>query len=276
MIAGVKGGLTALTCSNPYRWLINRLSCWWRWSNLFWPSVSTFDGLSTERSRHRLRLTPVRPKRSNTEVMLTKMFIVYCRCWFRSRLLRVAGGLEIDSSGSARVVDRVTRLWRLLERSRFGWYSSKSHLPLLGFPRMLRLPVCSTTRPGLIGFSVDWRRPTGEESSASSSRVGWVRAPRNSLKVSVSIRIVSVKFWTLSMRVLVCRTCIGPAKCFENQLGQPCAVVLHLVACKREAPRSKGHTSRMSTKGTPMLKSVSGTDEQVEKQSFGKEKIVNP
>ena len=49
---------------------------------------------------------------------------------------------------------------------------------------------------------------------------------------------------------------------------QPCTVMLRLVARKREAPQSKGDTS---IKGTPMLKSVRGTDVQAKKQSFGKE-----
>ncbi|GMN28136.1 hypothetical protein TIFTF001_044771 [Ficus carica] len=34
------------------------------------------------------------------------------------------------------------------------------------------------------------------------------------------------------------------------------AVAIRLVACKREAPRSKGDTSVVSAKGTPILKSV--------------------
>ncbi|GMN42910.1 hypothetical protein TIFTF001_012114 [Ficus carica] len=43
-----------------------------------------------------------------------------------------------------------------------------------------------------------------------------------------------------------------------------------MIACKREAPQNKGDTSGVSTKCTLMLKSVSGTDEQAEKQSFDK------
>ncbi|GMN34649.1 hypothetical protein TIFTF001_004794 [Ficus carica] len=39
-------------------------------------------------------------------------------------------------------------------------------------------------------------------------------------------------------------------------LGEPCAVVLYLIAYKREAPRSKGDISRVSAKGTLMLKST--------------------
>ena len=50
-----------------------------------------------------------------------------------------------------------------------------------------------------------------------------------------------------------------------------CAVVLCLIACKREAPQSKGYTNGVPIKGTPMFKSVSSTDEQVETQSFDKE-----
>ncbi|GMN69935.1 hypothetical protein TIFTF001_038981 [Ficus carica] len=52
---------------------------------------------------------------------------------------------------------------------------------------------------------------------------------------------------------------------------QHCTVMLRLVTCKREALRSKGDTSRVSTKGTPMLKSVRDIDELAKKQSFGKE-----
>ncbi|GMN66344.1 hypothetical protein TIFTF001_035414 [Ficus carica] len=51
----------------------------------------------------------------------------------------------------------------------------------------------------------------------------------------------------------------------------PCVVVLCLIACKKEASRSKGDTSEVSAKGTPMFKLVSDTDEQAQKQSFGKE-----
>ena len=51
---------------------------------------------------------------------------------------------------------------------------------------------------------------------------------------------------------------------------QPYTVILCLIACKKEAPRSKGDTGEVSAKGTPMLKSVSDTDKQVEKQSFDK------
>ncbi|GMN44810.1 hypothetical protein TIFTF001_014000 [Ficus carica] len=46
--------------------------------------------------------------------------------------------------------------------------------------------------------------------------------------------------------------------------------MLRLVACKREVPRSKGDTSEVSDKGTPILKSVRNTDEQAKKQSFGR------
>lgn len=34
------------------------------------------------------------------------------------------------------------------------------------------------------------------------------------------------------------------------------AVILHLVGCKREVSMSKGDTSRVSVKGTPMFKPV--------------------
>ncbi|GMN44860.1 hypothetical protein TIFTF001_014043 [Ficus carica] len=54
-------------------------------------------------------------------------------------------------------------------------------------------------------------------------------------------------------------------------LGEPCAVVLCRISCKRKAPRSKGDTSEVSAKGTLMFKSVSGTDKQVEERSFDKE-----
>ncbi|GMN44761.1 hypothetical protein TIFTF001_013956 [Ficus carica] len=83
---------------------------------------------------------------------------------------------------------------------------------------MLRSPVRSTTGPGLLDLSANRCCPVGEDSSASSSRVGWGRSPRNSLKL--------------------------------------CTIVLCLISCKREAPPSKGDTSGVSAKGTPMLKSA--------------------
>ncbi|GMN60546.1 hypothetical protein TIFTF001_029626 [Ficus carica] len=46
-----------------------------------------------------------------------------------------------------------------------------------------------------------------------------------------------------------------------------CVVILCLIACKRGASRSQGDTSRVCAKGTLILKSISGTDEQAEKQS---------
>ena len=46
--------------------------------------------------------------------------------------------------------------------------------------------------------------------------------------------------------------------------------MLRLVTCEKEASRSKGDTNGVSAKGTPMLKSVRGTYEQVKKQSFDK------
>ncbi|GMN28225.1 hypothetical protein TIFTF001_044212 [Ficus carica] len=103
-------------------------------------------------------------------------------------------------------------------RSQFGLYSTK--YSLLGFPRMLRSPVRSTTGPGLLDLLANRGCPAGEDSSASFSRVGWGRSPRNSLKL--------------------------------------CIIVLCLISCKREAPPSKGDTSELSAKGTPMLKSVGG------------------
>ena len=47
--------------------------------------------------------------------------------------------------------------------------------------------------------------------------------------------------------------------------NQPYVVVLCLIICKRETPRSKGDTSGVSAKGTSILKSVSGTDQQAKK-----------
>ncbi|GMN58787.1 hypothetical protein TIFTF001_027877 [Ficus carica] len=68
---------------------------------------------------------------------------------------------------------------------------------------MLRLPVCPITGHGLLNLPVDRRRPASEESSASSSCTGWGRAPRNSLKATTSIRMVSVKFWMFPVRISV-------------------------------------------------------------------------
>ncbi|GMN63465.1 hypothetical protein TIFTF001_032559 [Ficus carica] len=70
-------------------------------------------------------------------------------------------------------------------------------------PRVLRLPVCSTIGPRLLELLADRHRPASEESSASSSSVGWGRAPRNSLKASLSTRTVSVQFWTFSVKISV-------------------------------------------------------------------------
>lgn len=53
----------------------------------------------------------------------------------------------------------------------------------------------------------------------------------------------------------------------------PCIVVLRLVAYKREAPGSKEDISGVSAKGTMMLKSAMGTDEQAYKQSLSKAKL---
>ena len=50
--------------------------------------------------------------------------------------------------------------------------------------------------------------------------------------------------------------------------GQFCAIVLRLIVYKGEALQSKGDTSGVSTKGTMMLKLISGTDKQVKNQSF--------
>ncbi|GMN48156.1 hypothetical protein TIFTF001_017326 [Ficus carica] len=41
-----------------------------------------------------------------------------------------------------------------------------------------------------------------------------------------------------------------------NSIGRPCTIVLRLIACKREAPRSKGDTGLVFAKGTLMLKSA--------------------
>lgn len=50
----------------------------------------------------------------------------------------------------------------------------------------------------------------------------------------------------------------------------PYIIVLCLVTCKEEVPRSKGNTSEVSVKGTPILKLVRGIDKQAKKQSLGK------
>ncbi|GMN21433.1 hypothetical protein TIFTF001_048880 [Ficus carica] len=72
-----KGGSIAPTCSSPYRWPISRSSCHWRWSSLFWSSFFSFIGLLMERSRTQFQLVLTLPRRSNTEVVLPRMFTVY-------------------------------------------------------------------------------------------------------------------------------------------------------------------------------------------------------
>ncbi|GMN63473.1 hypothetical protein TIFTF001_032557 [Ficus carica] len=196
--------------------------------------------------QQRLRLTPALPKRSNTEVMFPETIIMSFQCYFQSRRLRTARGVETDSSQFARVPDWVT------------W-----------FLRVLRLPICSTTGPRLLSLSADRCRPIGEESSASSSRAGWGRVPQNSLKVGLL-------FYRLGE---VCKWCGGAGELGTGMIEmwllkrRGAHLLAPKFACKRKAHRSKGDTNCVSAKGTPMLKSVMGIDEQAKKQSLGKAKI---
>ncbi|GMN48645.1 hypothetical protein TIFTF001_017810 [Ficus carica] len=131
--------------------------------------------LLTKRFQHQLRLTPAHPKRSNTG-----------SCSQRHSACLLTDDVARAFSGQLVVWRSIPHgLLKFMTESPYYDDSPSAH----GSGYALRADNC---------------RPADEESSASSSRVGWGSAPRNSLKASMSIRKVSVKFWTFPLKISAC------------------------------------------------------------------------